>query len=1289
MDTWQQSEYGSFLTFCDAATLADVRKLWEFYATERGANEQARFKQHFDSVIEKAKAHDSSGGRNVITGVRSVIPAHEHAMGDMRSLHQHYWEFKSCELNPNKGKAAKHPNPSFLTVNDGGVLHYGVDPLLGFHLTMAYAPLPAGDPAAMRLAQLSSQREKIVAVAHMEFEEWLASYRKRGPKNVRMRFFAGDAISLAHTLQHKRLTGENTAEWYRYRYGLEPVTLDGPDYAVSASIAAPLEFDVIETSNLCDHMGPLILLTAASPLLRNRASSALYTETLIRYNGGKYSEVIEQHILCGHLPTMTTLLGLFPVEYWTNTSPTSVGDETRPLAPIGSGFRRAPNIFAPFLLSERRQMVLRTAWKRPFYMVPHATATGELCPCPTLIQFDAKELARALYKSYITMFRDEEDAHADPDSALVWYHRGSFAAFLRLVQTRVSCDWDAAMIKLIKLIRNRRNSQPEVHYVDELFVYMHIVDSIPSSSGLCTGAWAWQHRRTESASNTNEQETLPSSGSSHKHSDESGSGDQEKPRDIRDWTNIPPIVCVTLKIPRSKIAVLTRMRRDEIDTPYVHCFLSCPDGYGVGEKKINAWHDDFAACQLAFGEIITASGKPYDDSYRISVAEDKAGWGGASALIAVFYVPTFCLLAQYSGGSKSGGRGSSKNKTKVGFAITRVPAKEAFFKSKLGGSLTIYETGVDNSAAVYITRYAPNMTRFPIISGFAPTSAPMVGTPSTRANASMTAKVEKRSGHIVTFTGRLDITSDELKSALRDGHEVHPSIINPCEIAVRVGQREQTKTGPLTVSFPVFIQESTWKVRFMRKSSWVEVIAHVGGPNEWMKYPYYMYPVCHNHHIDQPPTNYNMPYLSLHACPIIDTRSRDDNRLDWLRHHVSSMIPEKEEAISIINDNNASSSTMASLPNGEDTRLGFQKSLLWIFERFSGSFRLRSRVFILREKDGKDGKDIRGHLLIIVHNLRLNRSDRAVVLDCAVIPNIIHHRHNHGDTGSNEEVVDLWKLILLSCLSYPSYCSGANNNTSGEAPLTIPVRTVDKEVMHLWRRSLPAFVERCRTWTHREDCEYGTSIPPTTESDYNHISHDAFDVPFLCTCGNGVFPHDFSHEFRERIPGWDAVAKKYAVRAAISPAFCCWAPPFTPTLAETPSSPFPYPVPILGTSFRHNLSFPHLNMEDDSPPAIATTTAIASAVGASTSAAALGTDTGTNACTSNNGDTGSISNQAASDQASSAETDGCACCGRKKRQDNGGHLMICTGCHRVKYCSRACQRLDWSAYHKNFCRRLS
>lgn len=81
------------------------------------------------------------------------------------------------------------------------------------------------------------------------------------------------------------------------------------------------------------------------------------------------------------------------------------------------------------------------------------------------------------------MFRDEDYAHtfatlsleALYKFSLVWYHHASFASFLRLVQTRVACDWDTTTNKLMELVSRRRNATMGMQYLQELCVYLHIM----------------------------------------------------------------------------------------------------------------------------------------------------------------------------------------------------------------------------------------------------------------------------------------------------------------------------------------------------------------------------------------------------------------------------------------------------------------------------------------------------------------------------------------------------------------------------------------------------------------------------------------------------------------------------------------------------------------------------------------------------------------------------------------------------------------------------------------------
>jgi hypothetical protein len=77
-----------------------------------------------------------------------------------------------------------------------------------------------------------------------------------------------------------------------------------------------------------------------------------------------------------------------------------------------------------------------------------------------------------------------------------------------------------------------------------------------------------------------------------------------------------------------------------------------------------------------------------------------------------------------------------------------------------------------------------------------------------------------------------------------------------------------------------------------------------------------------------------------------------------------------------------------------------------------------------------------------------------------------------------------------------------------------------------WKKLLPAFVERCRTWSHGQNCEYAATgcIPLSTELD---------ESP-LCSCGRNI-------GLPSSIPGvpakaW-AVFRPFATRAAFSPLF--------------------------------------------------------------------------------------------------------------------------------------------------------
>ena len=1029
METWEQSEYGRCLSFCDSATLADVRKMWAFYSVERKGANLTRFKGHFQSVLAKAKERRRTFGNHTqssinLTGLRSASPAHMACGQDLNALNQHYWKYGTTELKANRRSASTHPNPAFLTLEDGGIVHYGTDPLLGFHLAAVDAPLDSTDADIDRLPR----REKYSALARSEFREWVESYRKQSHEvNVTVRFFVGDAVSFAHTLQRKRVTSEATAHWYRDRFGVRPLVLDGPDYAPGAR--GPVQFDVIDTSNLCDHLGSLTLLSAVSPLLRDDVSAVLYTEVLAGNHKG-HKEVLDQ-LLCGHVPTLSTLLDLFPVEYWTNTSPISIGDEMMFHMPMGDSSEKLKNSLG------RGQVFLRTSWKRALCMNSTITPSPRGIP----IRFDPKLLAKTLYGVYDHMFLEEDwsrrllniNLEAVKKSGLVWYQRSSFVSFLRLVQTRVTCDWNAVMESTMDLIENRSNAPMGMSYYQELNIYLHML-GVHSTNVLKR----WDKHNEDPYLTSFLPLVRPANG---------------KWGDLRDWKDIPPVVCVTLRVPRKQLAVFTNMNLQKLGTPAVHCMLGGVDQWGPG-----SWQNIFPACQLSFGNISTL-GKQYDDSYEVSVQEDDAGWSGTSPLIASFFTPTFPLLQQ-------------PRDVLVTFGIHSTPATVTSFLPKLGPTMSVHEITLDDSDAVHVTGFAPNQKGFPIVTGFGRTE-PAHGI-ETGAEPSLIAAVDQKTGSMTSLIGRLDIMSSDLKQALTSGCEVKKSIVSPCEVAISLGQNVS-----LGLCFPVPIKQYSQKLRIARKSSYVEVVAQVAECSEWMTYPEHMFPV-----ISEPrrPANFNMPYLNMQKCPVIQITER--NRLNWLTPHLSLAMSARERTLR----------EKEVLPRsaGEQVRLDFKESIFSILVQFAGLQGTKTQLFHLY--NAANGGV---HVIILASALRLDLASRVVVLDCAVIP----------------LYEELMPNIMGSLAKLQGFC-------------TVNIKVNDAE-LRLWRHALPAYVERCRDWVHKDNCEYAISgsIPLGTEN----------GTRVLCSCGSGKFPPNFI----SNVPGWEKLSK-YAARAAISPAF--WAP---------------------------------------------------------------------------------------------------------------------------------------------------
>jgi len=982
--------------------------MWNFYGIERNGKELSRFEERFEASIKKSKQHKAHIGVGMnLTGFRSSTPAALRSIEDLDSLHKHYWQHGSIDLNQSRLSLAVHANPMFASLDDHVVLHYATDPLLGFHLATAYAPLRPTSP--LFLSSAGSTREHVVEAARNEFRSWTTSFRNYA-KFVTLRFFVGDALAFSHSLQCvNKAQCSSPPHLYRDRFHFEPFILDGEMGTHKAK--SRLTFNIIDTSNLIDHLGALNLLVATAPLLTHDISATLYTEKLVRSDSTYIS--LFDGLLCGSLPTISMLLGLTPADLVTNTSALSTGDELLLDATLQSfGGKAARN----------GQLFTRNAWKRPIRTDDGLTQGEAFNP----VKFDPVCLASTLYHMYLKMFENEDVTKMFSNVTIGKiqkfstpnYQRASFVAFMSILRTTVRVDWGLTIIALLDRIESNTSHLMTRNYVQELYVWLHLFDIY--------------------SVDTLKRPLNPL-------------GTDLKTNDLRDWKNIPPIVCVTLMVPRERLAVFTSREVTEIGTPPLHCLVE-------GSSNGGPWQNAFAAIQSGFGEV-KSHGTPFSASFEVEIIEDRLAWSGTSPLLVSFYAPTWMLLLQ-------------PRMASVEFGLQSTPQTSQAFIRTLGLQLSVYRTSLADTDHVYISKHLPNQFGKLSICNSPACNTGVPDSIASLANTTITAVVNSETAKIASMTARSEIVSANNKTTLQAGGQVTSVSTTPFNFTVSIHPELN-----IAVDFALPMLDSGLKIKVARKSSYIELITQVADSTEWPSFRSFTYPIFLDSDIV---TNWNMPYLNLSSLPSLDVNQHA--RLAWLTTHTSMMWSASERSL---RNNPEQQASM-----GVRTRVEFKDSLFSMFMHYSGLQGRRDSVF------GISCPEAGGvHMLIFVSCLRLDLSNRTAVLDTAVLP--------------------LYDGLMPRITSFLG--------TLTKSGMLCQVRATEAE-MRLWKQVLPAYVERCRTWSHKPDCEYLVErrVPLSVENGQR----------LLCSCGDGVLPSNFVTS----VPEWDKVAK-YAVRAAISPCF--------------------------------------------------------------------------------------------------------------------------------------------------------
>jgi hypothetical protein len=631
---WETSPYGLIVCFCDSTTLAKVVKLWELCAV--GPSDKQKYNEVQDKLRQQwdiaKRAHDvkSPPGYCPLERLRSSAPMMTQGIAELSRSYNAYWDSGTCFSDDKSERRCRIANPMFACLRSGLVLHYDTNPPLGFHLGIGHAKLSADSPLNHGSEQTTgSAMLNDLKSALKQWEAWCAAFRS-AKFNLTTRYVNCDALAFCHVLQHQRVNITQPCHWYRGCWNFDAMDLNMDYYGEHGP--APTSFDVIDTSNLMDHLGSQNLLAAAMPLLSPLPSSVLRTEILLPREENVASSA--KMLLSGDFPTMALLLGLKAVEYWTDATATWHVNESL------LETYQASNAVAKIL---SRHIVL---WK--LAEVQH-------------VEYVDSELAAILLKAYFEMFQDERsvsitnmEQQAKSFKAFEVYSRGGLAFMLDLIKRANVVKWDPFINKLIALILDDNSLNMGAHHLQSLFVHLDMFGLLPLE----------RH-------------------SAYQHDLNGGL--------FRKWTGMPTVVCLTLVVPHSAVAMFDD-RMKGYGTPICHLQV---------QSSVSSAESLYSDIQLGFG-IVRASGTPFTADYTISVEDDPTGWQSHAPLVVSAMVSTGSLIA---GGDPACG---------IVFALKSTPANRMVCGAKLGMTLHIHKSSIGRQD-VYVTEHRPNLTAHAIM----------------------------------------------------------------------------------------------------------------------------------------------------------------------------------------------------------------------------------------------------------------------------------------------------------------------------------------------------------------------------------------------------------------------------------------------------------------------------------------------------------------------------------------------------------------------------------------------
>ncbi|EIW80764.1 hypothetical protein CONPUDRAFT_73808 [Coniophora puteana RWD-64-598 SS2] len=1014
MDAWIASPYHRFISFCDVNTLATLRGFWQLYLQSSTSTEQEhkRSKATFVSVMKETIADPRHFSYSPI---RSAGPLGPLAMFALIRGFQRFWATGVASYDKDTLARAQYVNPTFVysRMGDRFKVNKGTYPLTCFFLAESFAIFRLVHPEKLDLVDDDLQDNlllnEVIPDAKKQFYAWCTTfanvlrqeeYHVATPSYVppvTMRLFHGEALAFCKALRVYRDTNVLETPFVTAPWSSSCINLSSPSPLSSSHSSLPTSFDVIDTSNLTDHLGLLNILTHVNPLLKRSPFSALYTETLIPQRGNKDTESAVRGLLdraCCDLGVLSLLLGLAPTSFV-------------------SGFTTYANGFEVCVHSIMNWQLLmqyheRLLWRRPMpaCAIVKTESDGLWLSTPGSVSFVPEELAGVLHGIYLRMFADEnmsacvtQSVHGHygdislPDdqthaSTYTHYTRRSFAELLVAVRDQLfpctgkcgadgdavpSAEWSRMMSTLFDLLRKDRTMLISHYIFQDLCGQLHLL-------GLHTADFL-----------------EPDDIDSQRHI---------RGAVFRGWRTVPATVSVVLVVPWHRFSKSVPLL-DELGTPPLQCEICGP-----------TTHHIFPSFNIAYG---TAVDEYHDSEFGGKSVRVVGARERAAGLVIAFEVPVSVLMAE---------RGLH-----AALALRATPYSESA-RPVLGWRLHVFDSAIEDARHVHIVARSP-FTHGASSAGPSAMGRCVSGTREragkesgrrSRRMGSIGVKTDAKREKVASMAARVDVVDTGAKKALAEGASVAMILISTCAVRVTWHGHTQVHAFPLPVDF-----ENT-KLRIARKSSYLEVVAPVATAmrTHGAKFPVFL--------TNKGPALWNIPRVDLDSLPLLDLPN-DDRVSRWVIPHIGNSYTLSRDFTVLIRKQAAND--IADRP-----LLDLKQLLYWIMSASCGENGHHAPVALCVGNPWDDACST----LIFVTGLRLDLTSHAVVADAWVLtltPAIAQRLPDRALHSLAKELVELASDArdmlkhLLPAATERCRTWAHNENCEYRAKGTVPLTNLD------------------------------------------------------------------------------------------------------------------------------------------------------------------------------------------------------------------------------------------------------